>query len=377
MLARFIGRVGRLALAATVATAFVAATASASGASENDSRGAAGAVFTLSNAASGNEVLQFFRAANGSLFPAGAVSTGGLGSGGSLGNQGALALSGDHHWLFAVNAGSDTVASLRVGDDGVHLVDVESTRGDLPISVTVHGNLLYVLNAGGTGSIRGLRIGAFGHLSQIHGSSRPLTGSAVAPAQIAFSPNGHVLAVTEKDANKIATYVVKSNGKTAGPKSQVSSGQTPFGFAFGDSGRAYISEAFGGAIGKSAVSSYRVASDGDFSVVSASVPDGQTAACWVVVTDNERFLYTTNTGSASVSSYRIGANGHLSLLHAVAAATDPTPIDLALSRGDRFLYTLNAGGHTIGAYAVGSDGGLSLQFGISGLPASANGLAAF
>lgn len=380
MFERHLRRLVRLGLAAVLAisaVALAAPTASADPLETTYATGPRGAVFTLSNASNGNEVLQFFRADNGLLFPVGNVSTGGLGTGAGLGNQGALVPSPDHRWLFAVNAGSDTIASLRVFGSHVRLVDVESSGGDQPISLTVHGHLLYVLNSGGDGSISGLRVGPFGRLFPINGSTRPLSGAGVGPAQISFNPSGKVLAVTEKGSNTISTYVVGANGTTTGPAAQPSSGMTPFGFAFGASGRVYVSEAFGGAAGQSAVSSYDVATDGTFSALSASVPDTQTAACWVVVTRDERFVYTTNTGSASVSSYSIAGDGSLSLLNAAAGATDATPIDVALGGGDRFLYTLNAGGHTISAFTVNADGSLSPMFGISGLPASANGLAAF
>src|SRR5947208_6490613 len=49
-----------------------------------------GAVYTETNAASGNAVLRYIRSADGTLSPGGTFSTGGLGSGAGLGSQGAL-----------------------------------------------------------------------------------------------------------------------------------------------------------------------------------------------------------------------------------------------------------------------------------------------
>src|SRR6266404_2861975 len=54
---------------------------------------APGAVYTLSNASSGNSVLIFNRGANGELTSGATLATGGLGTGGGLGSQGALVLS--------------------------------------------------------------------------------------------------------------------------------------------------------------------------------------------------------------------------------------------------------------------------------------------
>jgi len=70
---------------------------------------------------------------------------------------------------------------------------------------------------------------------------------------------------------------------------------TPFGFDFAGNHRLIVSEAFGGAVDASAVSSYRVDGDGDVDVVSASVPTTETAACWIEISQNRRYAYTTNT----------------------------------------------------------------------------------
>ena len=73
----------------------------------------AGAVYALTNAPTGNEVVVWDRADDGSLTPAGSYATGGLGSGAGLGSQGAIILSKDNRWLFAVNAGSNDISSFR------------------------------------------------------------------------------------------------------------------------------------------------------------------------------------------------------------------------------------------------------------------------
>ncbi|HEX8962282.1 MAG TPA: beta-propeller fold lactonase family protein, partial [Rhodocyclaceae bacterium] len=78
-------------------------------------------MFVLTDEAAGNAVAAFMRAADGSLTPAGAVPTGGNGSGGTLGSQGALVLSDEGDWLYAVNAGSNTISFFTVDDHGLHL----------------------------------------------------------------------------------------------------------------------------------------------------------------------------------------------------------------------------------------------------------------
>jgi 6-phosphogluconolactonase len=104
---------------------------------------------------------------------------------------------------------------------------------------------------------------------------------------------------------------------------------------------------------------------------------GQTAACWVVVTENGRFAYTTNTGSGSISSYAVDRDGSIALLESIAANTGSgsAPTDLALDR-NRHLFVLNSGSGTVGAYRVRGDGGLTPVDVVGGLPAGSTGLAA-
>jgi 6-phosphogluconolactonase len=333
------------------------------------------AVYTLTNDAAGNAV-QVFDRKGGSLTADGTVPTGGTGTGAGLGNQGGLIL--DRKRLFAVNAGSDSISAFKVRRGGLKLVDTARSGGDQPISLTAHRGLLYVLNAGGDGNIKGFKYSRSGELSRIAGSKRPLSGAAVGPAQVSFDPKGRTLVVTEKDTNLIDTYrVSRHSGRASGPNPQPSAGQTPFGFAFDRRGHLIVSEAFGGATDESAVSSYDV-DHGILDPITPSAATTETAACWIVVTKNGHFAYTTNTGSASISGYRVGRGGELTLLDAdgVTGSTGPMPIDMALTRGSRFLFSLNSGDGTISGFRVGFDGSLSPTGGASGLPTGATGLAA-
>lgn len=139
-----------------------------------------GAVYTMSNAVSGNSIIMFDRLPDGQLVAAGQVSTGGTGTGGGLGNQGGLTLTRSERWLLAVNAGSDTVSVLEVRNRGLRLRDVEPTGGTQPVSVTEHRGLVYVLNAG-SDSITGFVLDRHGRLHSLAGSTRSLSGAAPDP----------------------------------------------------------------------------------------------------------------------------------------------------------------------------------------------------
>lgn len=337
-----------------------------------------GAVFTLSNSAAGNSVIAFGRSADGSLTPAGSFATLGNGTGAGLGSQGAVALSDDGDYLFAVNAASNSITSFAVDGTSLTRVNTVASGGTLPISLTTHGGILYVLNAGGTENISGFSVGSTGALAVLPGSSRPLSGTGVGPAQVGFDPSGQWLVVTEKNTNLIDVYAVAGNGYASAAVTSPSAGQTPFGFAFNQHGVLIVSEAFGGAVDASAVSSYTLESGGTLDVVSASIPTTETAACWVAVTNNGKFAYAANTGSASVTGFEVRTAG-LTILNAdgKTGGTGTAPIDAAISHNGQFLYTLTAGSHTISAFGVRqNDGSLSAVGGAANLPVGTIGLAA-
>jgi 6-phosphogluconolactonase (cycloisomerase 2 family) len=338
---------------------------------------ATGALYTMSNEANGNSILVFDRFPNGHLQPALRVFAGGNGSGSRLGSQGGLTLTANQRWLLAVNAGSDTVSVLEVGVHSLRLVDTAKT-GHVPLSITTHGDLVYVLN-GGSESIQGFRLDRSGQLTPIKGSVRKLTNvPGTQPAQIGFSPEGEFLVVTEKAASKILTLPLRADGTTDDPLVQDSNGVTPFGFAFGKRDQLLVSESFGDAPRAGATSSYELGADGLLTTISASTRDKQSASCCTAITPNGEFAYVTNTGSGTISGYRIDFSGSLSVLDAagVSAVTGGKPIDLALTGGGQFLYSLVSETNEIAAYHVQLDGSLRpVPFNTVPLPASADGLA--
>jgi len=337
-----------------------------------------GAVFTLSNSAAGNAVIAFARGADGSLAPAGTFSTAGNGTGGGLGSQGAVTLSDDGRFLFAVNAGSNTVTSFAVDGTTLSRVSTVASGGTLPISLTTNGTVLYVLNAGGAENITGFTIDPTGALTTLPGSSRPLSGTGVGPAQVGFDPSGRWLVVTEKATNRIDVFAVAGNGYASSAIVNQSAGATPFGFAFNQHGVLLVSEAFGGAVDASAVSSYTLGAGGLLSVVTASAPTTETAACWVAVTNNGKFVYAANTGSASVTGFEV-RKGELAILNGDGrtGTSGTTPIDVAISRNGQFLYSLASSSHTISGFGIAqNDGSLSAVGAAGGLPVGTVGLAA-
>ncbi len=348
---------------------------------------ATGAVYITTNAASGNEVIAFRRAADGSLTSLATYATGGQGIGGAvdpLASQFAVILSHNHRLLFTVNAGSDDVSSFRVADNGsLTLLDRESSGGDRPVSLAARGSFLYVLNAGDN-TVSGLRVNGAGKLLPISKGTRALAAGAAGASTIHFSADGAELIVTERSSNRIETLAVSANGRLHPSVVTSSSGATPFGFDVTASGFVVVSEAGGtsSTAPNGAVSSYTAGAAGSLGTVTASLDAGGQAACWVITTADGDVAFVANSASNAIASIGIGGNGALTVLDATAATTPAgaTPIDIDLSTGDRFLYALEGGSSTVGVFTVGAGGSLTAgtaaptgRSGASGL----QGIAAF
>ncbi|MDE3178040.1 MAG: beta-propeller fold lactonase family protein [Acidobacteriota bacterium] len=338
-----------------------------------------GAVYVLTNQAA-NAVMVYARAADGALSFARSFSTGGKGAGTGadpLGSQGSLVLGRWHRLLFAVNPGSNDITVFEVEGRGLELrrLDQEPSGGTMPVSIAAHGSLVYVLNAGGAPNIQGFFIDPLGgRLVHLPGSRRVLPGGASSSAaEVAFSPHGDVLMVTEKGTNKIDTWTVNDDGFAENGKVTDSSGATPFGFAFTRGDFAIVSEA-----GPGALSSYEVDNDGTLEPETASLGDTQKAVCWVVTTRNGSYAFGANTASGSISSYLVSREGFLTLLNPVAASTGEgtAPIDMALSEDSHFLYVRVAVKGALDGFRVESDGSLTPVTSAKGVPAGAQGIAA-
>jgi 6-phosphogluconolactonase len=336
------------------------------------------AVFTSTNSATANQVVAYEQSSDGSLTWVGNFATGGTGTGAALADSGALALSPDNHWLLAIDAGSNQVSVFSVNTHPhgpiLTLTDVTSSGGVLPVSLTISGSIVYVLNDGNSvtpGNIAGFYLGG-GQLYSIPGSIQGLsTSGATGAAQISFSPGGNFLVVTEKNTNLLDVYSVNREGVASTPTTYASSGLTPYGFAFAGNSDLVVSEAH-----QPAVSSYSLSRFSGLQLVSASVSDGQGAPCWVAVSGNGQIAYISNTASDTISTFAVAPGGALTLIQSVAATTDAGPAYSAISGSGHVLYVVAGGAGEIQAYQIHHDGGLSWTQTVGGLPLSDEGLVA-
>jgi 6-phosphogluconolactonase (cycloisomerase 2 family) len=334
------------------------------------------ALYTMDNAAAGNHVLAFERGQDGSLSAAGSFGTGGTGSGAGLSSQGSIALTHDGRWLLVCNAGSSEVSALAVSRNGLVLTDKIASGGKLPVSLSLHGEWLYVLNAGGLVGDKD-NITAFdfagGKLTPVPNSTTALSGDNTGPAEVSFTRDGDVLVVTERLTSLLDTFVVGHDGMAGAHKTFQSAGATPFGFDVGRKNRIFVSEAAGSA------SSYEVSEEGELAVITASALTKQAAPCWLLLSHDGRFAYTANAGAGSISGFDVNHDGALELLTAdgrtATTGAGSHPVDMAQSQDGRFLYSLNNGNGTLTGFRVKPDGSLQPVAVVNGIATSAAGLA--
>jgi 6-phosphogluconolactonase len=325
-----------------------------------------GFVYVQTNDAEQNEVVVFGRKADGSLERLGSYLTGGNGSGvPHLQSQSSVVLAGGR--VFVTNAGSDDVTVFAVDGAELRVVDRVASGGSEPRSVAVHGDQVYVLNAAGVPNVTRL------------GGDVVLLPEGSDPAQVALTPDGRTLLVTDRASDSIHAYAVGDDGSLGDVVTHPSSGATPYGFDVTADGVLVVTEAAGAKVGKASASSYRLDAPARLAPVSGAVANTRSEVCWAVVSKDGRVVFVTNFGDGTISTYVIGPGGELELREAVAATTvdgQPGIRDEALSSDGKYLYALHADTGRVFGWRVGAEGDLAAIGSANGLPPTAAGLAA-
>jgi 6-phosphogluconolactonase (cycloisomerase 2 family) len=327
-----------------------------------------GHVYLDDNTAGSNTIAAFSRHANGTLtpLPGSPFTAGGAGTGAGLASQGAVRIADGGRLLLAADAGSNQVSVLRVEPGGsLHLASVVSSGGALPVSIAVHGSLVYVANAGpANSSYTGFRLTPSGRLTPVPRSTVALP-SAAQPGDVLFNSTGSKLIGTRVGTSQIDSFTVGLNGRlTAAPGSPFTAqGLGPFGSQFRPTnpGQLFVSNAHNGT-GLGTVSAFSDSPTGVLnSIGSSPVPDQQTAPCWVTISPDGRYLFAVNTGSGTISRYSIAPGGALTLLGSttVAASGGVGAVDSGLSRDGRFLYVNESKIASVGTFAVSGGGNLT------------------
>lgn len=162
-----------------------------------------GELYINDNTTPVNTVAGFCRQADGALtpMPGSPFAVGGTGTG--IASEGALQLSADGRYLLAVDGGSNQISVARIMPGGA-LQPVAggpvSSNGANPVSIAVHGSLVYVANQGTTSSLgetnyTGFILDPFGGLHALPDStvtlpdgSKPGASSSTATAPGSWAP---------------------------------------------------------------------------------------------------------------------------------------------------------------------------------------------
>ena len=342
-----------------------------------------GAVYAMSNGRGQvagnvqgpNSIVAYGQTENGTLKVIGEFATGGNG-GDYDGGEGldplisayAITKTIDNRFVLAVNAGSNTITSLKVNEDfSLSIVDIEDTRDIGPNSIahapsTLPGvnGIVYVSNitrpqflAQGEpaqqGSIFGYKLMDDGSLEPLGSSKRNLANR---PSAVQFSPNGDFLAVTSINSgssalangnqDELVIYAVNADGtlsanQTAAATSTLrdnAAGRnlpSAIGFQIVGDNYVVVTEArefrpnglppIFPALQDGSVSTWQIQADGSLTAIDLDVASGTNntgrTACWLDFSDENTF-FVSNAIEAGLASYSFD-NGNIELLNQVAA----------------------------------------------------------
>ena len=180
---------------------------------------------------------------------------------------------------MVTNAASEDLSVFAIAGDGSIELRHRVPAGAAPKSVAEHDGLVAVLHTGKPGvSAFRLETRASHRWSAPTRRWRP---SDADPAQVAFTPDGSMVLITERGTDSIVSYPVTADGTLGAPREIASSGPTPYGFAFTSGGTLVVTEAFRAEKGAAAASSYAIV-DGSIVPRTASVGNGRSEICWAV-----------------------------------------------------------------------------------------------
>lgn len=380
----------RLASALAIATALGITISASSGAAtlhHEHGFGSQSALFVETDATSGNSILTYQRASDGTISFVNRYQTGGNGGTAAgatadpLASQDGLALANNGSDLIAVNAGSNTISVFAVNGPQLQLRQQIPSGGEFPDSIATSGNLVSVLNAGGAGSVAEFSWRG-DQLVPVSGQDRSLNLPPYTPTpgnnppdfhhgagQVSYTPNGRFLIVTTKlSTNAYDVFSVGSNGTlSATPTVTASVNPLPFSFVFDAKGNVVATEA-----GASAVTTYKVNNNGSLTSL-GTVGDGQSALCWISGANG--YFFGSNAGSGNVSVFSENSSGAPILVSSTPTPTHAGTTDSVVSPDGHFLYAESGGAGTIDAFAIGAGGTLTPIETLFNIPVASEGLA--
>jgi 6-phosphogluconolactonase (cycloisomerase 2 family) len=249
-------------------------------------------------------------------------------------------------------------AALGAGSAAAETPDFTQVAGSpfpagteaMDVAFSPDGGLLAVPNYTSS-NVYAYSVSSAGALMGVSGS--PF--SAGFPVAAAFSPLGGLLAVDNAFPGTIGMFSVAANGSLTpvGGSPFAASGH-PFGIAFSPDGRLLATANLSGSI-----SVFSVAADGTLSEVTGSPFAGGGESESVAFSPSGATLAVANRGSESVSVYSVAANGELEPITGSPFATGAFPTTVAYGPNGRLLAVSDSGADAVSMFSVAPDGSLT------------------
>jgi 6-phosphogluconolactonase (cycloisomerase 2 family) len=414
-----------IALAASIVAATVIFTAvgSAQAPTTQTKKAAGGNLFMQTNEVE-NAIIHYHWSANGALAEVERVATGGAGSGelspiyhtnrpNHFEGAGSVVLTPDRRFLFATNGGDNSVSSFAVDKEGyLTLLDVKRTGnpqngGAKSVAYAPSSRTLFVVHTFGPDHLRLMSVDGEGKLTPRpeRYSVNTMDWPNRVPTMAVLSPDGkflfvgttfdelprrknpdgslilwiphkdgalHVIASNAPDPDGIVVFPVGGDGALGEPSLYDAKGASPFYIAFlhnrPDTFVVGYAVSNGVSIGKVDANGKIIVSAPVTLDTSAGLPS---ELCWLAVSPNDRWVFTTNFGYSTVSSYRIDGNV-LSIakdpaspkvpgdgtFRAIDGVVSSGPSDSWISPDGAYLYQIYGNASKLVGYATKPDGSL-------------------
>ena len=371
-----------------------------------------------------NCIIHYSRSADGTLAEVERVATGGAGSGlispiyhisrpNHNEGAGSVRLAPDCRFLFATNVGDNSVSSFAVDEEGrLTLRDVKRTGnakngGAKSVAFVPSSRTLFVVHTFGPDHIHLLLVDDAGNLtarseryslSTEDWPNRVPTMAVLSPdgkflilgttfdelpsrknpdgSLILWIPHGdgklHVIASNAPDPDGLVIFPVNGDGTLGEPSLHDAGGASPFYIAFlHNRPDTFL---IGYAV-SNAVSMGKIDADGKVSIgslvnidTSSGVPS---ELCWLAISPDDRFVFSTDFGYSYLSSLRIDGNG-LSIakdpasqkvpgdgtFRAIDGVVSSGPSDSWISPEGSYLYQIYGNASKLVGYAIKPDGSL-------------------
>jgi 6-phosphogluconolactonase (cycloisomerase 2 family) len=371
-----------------------------------------------------NVIIHYYWTASGTLTELERVATGGAGSGGlspiyqvsrpnDFEGAGSVILTSDRRLLFATNAGDNSVSSFSVGKDGrLKLLDVKRTGnaisgGAKSLAYAPSRRTLFVLHSFGPDHLQLMSVDDEGNFTarperySVNTTDWPnrLPTMAVLSPDEKFlvvgttfdelptkNPDGslilwiprqngtlHVIASNAPDPDGIIVFPLQEDGTLGTAQFHDAKAPSPFYIAFlhNRPDTFLIGYAVGDGVGVG-----NIDEDGKIRIGPLVHIDNSAGRpselCWLAVSPDDRFVYTTNFGYSTISSLRING-AELSIakdpacpkvpgdgtFRAIDGVVSSGPSDSWITPDGAYLYQIYGNASKLVGYATHPDGSLT------------------